>query len=75
MPSTGSLAKKSRHKTWKNKRPSAKRNGPTALKGSTAEDRRQQEKPAGHGKAGSRRNKNRRAAMMIDAAGNLFLDP
>ena len=74
-PLTGRPAKKSWNKTRKNNRPAAKRNGHTALKGSTTGGRGQQEKPAGYGKADSRRNKNRRAAVMVDTAGNLFLNP
>jgi len=66
---------KSRHKAGKNSRTIAKRKGRPALRGAKSPERRQQEKSVVHGKAGSRQNRNRRAAMMIDTAGNLFLNP
>jgi superfamily II DNA/RNA helicase len=40
-----------------------------------SDERKQKQSSALHNRAGSRQNKNRRAAIMIDGVGNLFLNP
>jgi superfamily II DNA/RNA helicase len=69
-------AGKSWHKAKKNSRPAGQRNGRQAGRFRRSADPGKHElSPAGNSKAGSRQKSKRRAAMMIDGAGNLFLNP
>jgi hypothetical protein len=73
--SPGRPAPKSRPKTGKNNRSAAKSNGRNPLRASKPAAKKQQKKPVAHGRTTSRQSGNRRAAMMIDESGNLFLNP
>jgi superfamily II DNA/RNA helicase len=75
-PSAGNTAKKSWHKTKRNSRPARKHNGRPAGRSTTSVTAgKQEQSPARHQRTGSRQKRKRRAAMMIDGAGNLFLNP
>ncbi len=74
IPSAGRSASKSRHQKKRTSRPASKSNGRTAQRESTSADTRRQKRPAAHGKKGSRPNGNKRAALMIDTSGKLFLN-
>jgi ATP-dependent RNA helicase RhlE len=76
IPQAGKPAKKPFNNSRKSSRPDGLRNGCRAS-GNEAfgDERKQRQKSAGPGKAGSRQKKNRRAALMIDGAGNFFLNP
>jgi len=72
--------KKSWHKAKKNGRPAKRSNGRPADRGAKPAQKsngaQKQEQPfARNRKAGSRPKKQRRAAMMVDGSGNLFLNP
>jgi ATP-dependent RNA helicase RhlE len=80
-PPVGRPAKKSWHKAKNNGRPAFSRNGRPAGRGArpaskSAGAEKQAQPSARNHKAGSRqKRKQRRAAMMIDGSGNLFLNP
>jgi ATP-dependent RNA helicase RhlE len=70
-------AERSAQKPWskaKNNSRSGRRTGRTAFRGAASAGKGQQEDPAGYRKVGGRGNAKRRAAIMADGAGNLFLD-
>jgi len=74
--SAGKPAGKAWRKAKKNSRQAEPRNGRHAGRFiRSAEPGKQEQSPASHKKAGSRQKRKRRAAMMIDGAGNLFLNP
>jgi superfamily II DNA/RNA helicase len=80
-PPVGRPAKKAWHKAKNNGRPAFSRNGRPADRGarpaskSAGAEKKAQPSARNH-KAGSRqKRKQRRAAMMIDGSGNLFLNP
>jgi len=69
-------AKKSFNSSRKSSRPSRQRKGfRTGGKAAGTGEKKQRHSSAGHSKAGSRQKKNSRAAIMIDGAGNFFLNP
>jgi ATP-dependent RNA helicase RhlE len=70
-------AKKSWQKTKKNSRPAGQRNGrPAAGRSATSTSvGKQEQSSAKNQKAGRRQKRKRRAAIMIDSTGNLFLNP
>ena len=77
-PQVGKPGKKLWHKAKNNGRPAGGRNGrPAGRGGARSAGAAKQEQPAArHHKAGSRqKRKQRRAAMMVDGSGNLFLNP
>jgi ATP-dependent RNA helicase RhlE len=65
---------KSWHKPKNNSRPGKRDTRPDSRTAAPA-GREYRKKSAGHHKAGSRQNGNRRAAIMADGSGNLFLNP
>ncbi len=74
--SAGKPVRKSWHKAKKNSRLAGQRNGRQAGRFTRSVDPgKQEQSPAIQRKAGSRQKRKRRAAMMIDGAGNLFLNP
>jgi ATP-dependent RNA helicase RhlE len=76
-PPVGKPAKKSWHKAKKSGRPAGGRNGrPAGRTARSAGSEKQEQPSARHHKAGSRqKRKQRRATMMVDGSGNLFLNP
>jgi len=75
-PSAGNTAKKSWHKTKRNSRPARHHNSlPVGRSTSSVKAGKREQSPDRHQKNGSRQKRKRRAAMMIDGAGNLFLNP
>lgn len=74
--SAGNPAGKSWHKTNKNSRPARQRNGrPAGRATQSTRAGKKEQAPADNYKTGSRKKSKRRAAMMIDGSGNLFLNP
>jgi len=61
--------------TAKHNSRSRRRTGRPPFRGAATTGKGQQEKPAGNHKVDGQRNTNRRAAIMADGAGNLFLNP
>jgi ATP-dependent RNA helicase RhlE len=75
-PQAAKPAKKPFNGSGKSSRPSRQRNGSRSSGNAPfADERKQRQASAGPSKAGSRQKKNRRAAIMIDGAGNFFLNP
>ena len=76
-PSAGKSVKKAWHKAKKNARPAKVRNGrPSGRTARSADSAKQEQPPARQFKTGSRpKRKQRRATMMVDGSGNLFLNP
>ena len=75
-PSTGRPARKSFNRSRKGNFPSGQSKGRrTGGNAAFPEERKQRQSSAGYNRAGSRQKKNRRAAIMINGAGNLFLNP
>ncbi|MGW8288209.1 MAG: hypothetical protein ACWGOD_08190, partial [Desulfobulbales bacterium] len=76
IPQAAKPAKKPFNGSRKSSRPSRLRNGRRpAGNVLSADERKQRQASAGPSKAGNRQKKNRRAAIMIDGAGNFFLNP
>jgi superfamily II DNA/RNA helicase len=71
---SGVPAKKSSNKRRKNNLPESQSHGRKTFKNATTADRKQKENSARKNKTGSRKIRNRRAALMIDGAGKLFLN-
>jgi len=68
--------KNSWHRAKKNSRPIGKRNGcPAGRFATTAKTEKEEQNLARHREAGSRQKRKCRAAMMIDGAENIFLNP
>ena len=74
--SAGKPARKPLNRSMKDALPSGKGNGHRAGGNTTfADERKQRKSAAGSSRPGSRQKKNHRAAIMIDGAGNFFLNP
>ncbi len=75
-PQAAKPTKKPFNDSRKSSRPSRQRNGrQTAGNAPSVDERKQRHASARPSKAVSRQKKNRRAAIMIDGAGNFFLNP
>jgi len=75
MLSAGPPARKSWQKTKKNFRSAGRRTGSQVGGGATSAGTGKKEPSAKHRQTGSGQKRNRRAAMLVDGAGNLFLNP
>jgi superfamily II DNA/RNA helicase len=74
-PGVEQPAKKSYHKPKKSGRPAKGRNGRPAGRNTKPAVEKQEQPPARHRKAGSRQKRRRRAALLENRSGTLFLNP